>query len=98
METVIVYYDISNDKDRTRVNKYLRKIGFMKIQFSVYGATIKITTTKLEKEIEARIQEKKTPHNVTVITITETWFEKNIQIGSHFPYQILFGKPTQIIL
>lgn len=80
----VLTYDLEHDRTRTRLAKYLEKISFVRIQFSVFIAEMDHTVLKKHLiKIENIISKSpdNTRINVFILPVSKDLIEESIMIG-----------------
>ncbi|WP_291256107.1 CRISPR-associated endonuclease Cas2 [Fusobacterium sp.] len=83
----MVSYDVSNDKIRRLISDYLKNIGFIRIQKSVFLGEVKLEIyEKMTKEIDALIDKKS--DSICCIPISKNDYFNILSIGKLGNYRI----------
>lgn len=74
MVIVIVAYDISSEKKRSRLRRYLQRLGLSRVNRSVYAGTGTSTTAKLVADRVSKIIEE--GDSVFIIVVREDEYQR----------------------
>ncbi len=94
---VWIIYDISSDRDRTKIVKFCRECGLIRVQYSVFFGNIPKNAVDTIAEKSKDLIDVKTD-GVFIIPISEDDFEKKIMIGKNFDEDFATGKQQTLIL
>jgi CRISPR-associated protein Cas2 len=88
---VWVLYDIKDDKVRTKVAKYCKQTGLLRVQYSVFLGTIdENDKDTLELQIESIID--KTTDSVYIFPMNKTELQQCVLLGQAFDKKMVSDK------